>query len=110
MDIKMINLLKIRFTIISYMIIIAVISIFYQKLLIPEININKEHNTYLMAGVVEMVSPFWPQYWRRIRNIPEPLEPEEILRSDDGGLMLMAVIALPVALGLAYKFRKYLVR
>ncbi len=64
---------------------------------------------YLDQGGEENVKPFWPMYWRMIRGVAEPSDPAEIVRSDDGGLILMAVIALPVAIGTAYRFRKYLI-
>ena len=54
--------------------------------------------------------PFWPQYWRHLRGIPEPDDSDEICRVDDGGWMSILLITLPLILGLLYKFRKSLVR
>jgi len=99
-----------RPTVFSGVLLIAFIALFIKFFLLPANQIAGEFNTYSTMGGVEHSTPFWPQYWRRLRNIPEPDDPANIIRSDDGGLILMAVIALPVALALAYKFRKFLIR
>ncbi len=104
------KILNIRITYFLLMILMAAAAFGYQVVLLPAIKIHKEVNTYILPGMVEVPTPFWPQYWRRVRNLPEPDDPDEIIRCDDGGLILMAVIALPVAFALAYRFRRYLIR
>lgn len=69
----------------------------------------KKHDSFWNEGGMD-IKPFWPQYWRYLRNIPEPLDPEEICRSDDGGIIFISIITFFLATMLIYKIRRYLIR
>lgn len=94
--------------ILSLMLFILVIAIFLKFFVIDAYNIYNEHNSYWYRGM-DIPRPFWPQYWRRLRGIPEPMSPAEVNHSDDGGLLLGATLiaaSVPVVAVASYYLRK----
>jgi len=97
-------------TLLCLMILIAVLACLIKLLVLPGFSIIDECNSYPSLGGVECPTPFWPQFWRRLRRLPEPSEPKEIVHSDDGGLIITTIVAISLGGLLAYKFKKYLIK
>ncbi len=101
---------KLRPTILSLTLVIFTAAILIKLLVLPALAVNREVNFIRYPGGILAPLPFWPQYWRRIRGIPEPEDSTEALRSDDGGIVMLTVVGATLIFVLMFKFKRYFIK
>jgi hypothetical protein len=75
-------------------VLISALAIFFIR---PAIEVSKRRDLFSLGyRTTSHARPFWPQYWRYLRHIPEPDSAYAIIRSDDGGIAFFLILIFQV--------------